>query len=162
MPNVYFWLYVDRTKHWNWSSRLKRKIQHWNRWRQDRRYGKSTFSLMYIDFMFFLLLFCFNFIDITLEINDCWFWLGHGAYFTPDYPECMFKLGDEYYLWNRWILFFCAFQGLNWDFQVRHLGGSVNIQTIMGQKSSICSPGGNLAGPLGLWHHSWTSEHVDI
>ena len=36
-----------------------------------------------------------------MEIDDCWFWLGHGAYFSPDYPECMFILGDEFNLWNR-------------------------------------------------------------
>lgn len=32
--------------------------------------------------------------------NDCWFWLSDGAYFSPEYPECIFILGDTYRLWN--------------------------------------------------------------
>ena len=38
--------------------------------------------------------------------NDCWFWLGDGAYFSPDVPECIFILGDTFDLWNSsdtWI-----------------------------------------------------------
>ena len=33
--------------------------------------------------------------------SDCWFWLGQGAYFSPDVPECMFYLGDTFDLWNN-------------------------------------------------------------
>ena len=39
-------------------------------------------------------------LGISNTIDDCWFWFGHGAYFTPEYPECLFLLGDEYGLWN--------------------------------------------------------------
>lgn len=32
---------------------------------------------------------------------DCWFWLGHGAYFSEEHYECFFVLGDTFQLWNR-------------------------------------------------------------
>lgn len=37
---------------------------------------------------------------------DCITWFGDGAYFSPQYPECLFVVGDAYNLWERsdlWI-----------------------------------------------------------
>ena len=31
--------------------------------------------------------------------------MGDGAYFSPDYPDCMFIVGDEYDLWDRQEVF---------------------------------------------------------
>ncbi len=40
--------------------------------------------------------------DLDLDpVQDCWFWLTDAAYFTPEYPECMFVLADEFDLWER-------------------------------------------------------------
>ena len=40
--------------------------------------------------------------DLDLDpVQDCWFWLTDAAYFTPEYPDCMFLLGDEFDLWER-------------------------------------------------------------
>ena len=33
--------------------------------------------------------------------EDCIFWFGNGAYFTPTTARCMFIVGDEYDLWDR-------------------------------------------------------------
>ena len=38
---------------------------------------------------------------VTNTIDDCVYWLGNGAYFSPEYPDCMFIIGDAYNLWNR-------------------------------------------------------------
>ena len=33
--------------------------------------------------------------------DDCIFWFGNGAYFTPTTARCMFIVGDTYNLWDR-------------------------------------------------------------
>ena len=33
------------------------------------------------------------------------FRLGNGGYFSPAFPRCIFIVGDEYNLWNRWAGF---------------------------------------------------------
>ena len=33
--------------------------------------------------------------------ENCIFWMGDGAYFSPAFPEVFFVSGDEYNLWNR-------------------------------------------------------------
>ena len=36
--------------------------------------------------------------------DDCIFWLGNGAYFSPTTGRCMFILGDAYNLWDRSVM----------------------------------------------------------
>ena len=33
--------------------------------------------------------------------EDCIFWMGNGAYFSPTTARCMFIVGDAYNLWDR-------------------------------------------------------------
>ena len=35
------------------------------------------------------------------DAEQCISWLGNGAYFDPEIPECFFTIGDAYNLWNR-------------------------------------------------------------
>ena len=111
--------------------------------------------------------------------NDCWFWLGDGAYFSPDYPECMFILGDTFRLWNTsdtWedVSIFQGIWNRNPDF-VRKVGevfeplgggpvlGPINMYSYRYDDFSLSSVqdyhGGWMSGQQHIWAMTYDIEN---